>query len=337
MPYDDESLKNKWKKKEFTDAEARGQIATADEPVPDFRIKYIWHTGPWYDIFTLQIQQITKEINRAKFENKLVVYLSCPISSKGGGYSGTNVDVARHVERVLLERWGEAFWILNPAQYQLESKGGAGLIDEHAKYLGIDLARLKEVSGLPFGGDYMRMWTTVLVKNGLKVGERAISPDLVNTGQNFDAFYFIGPRDVQSFFLAEGDTLTAGIQAYFARKFATDSDFRQTFSDPDIDWRSLGPRTGVNEVQYEARDKWDQQRNDFLRYYSLRASVNFSLGSHDEWLIFHNINRLRRKRTKNPKKFMVDGDVSEQVAGFFDGGQLDPASTEAGLSRGYSI
>jgi|SRR5580704_6361202 hypothetical protein len=313
MPYDDESLKNKWIK--FTDAQARGQIAEAEGPVPGFPIKYIWHTGPWYDIFELQIDLIKRSIRRAKFENKLVVYLSCPISSKGGGYSGTNVDVARHVERVLLERWGEAFWILNPAQYQLESKGGAGLIDEHAKYLGIDLDRLKRLTGLPFGGDYMRMWTTVLVKNGDKVGERPVPLELANTGQNFDAFYFIGPRDVQSFFLAEGDTLTAGIQAYFARKFATDFDFRQAFS---------------------ALDKWSQLRNDFLRYYSLRASVNFSLGSHDEWLIFRAINAARREKTEDAQKFMVDGDVSEQVAGFFDGGQLDPASTEAGLSRGYS-
>jgi hypothetical protein len=326
---------NKWT--DFTEEDARGQIKKAEEPVHGFPIRYTWHTGPWYDIFERQIDLIRRAIRRAKFENKLVIYLSCPISSRGGGYSGTNVDVARHIERALLERWGEAFWILNPAQYQLESKGGAGLINEHAEYLGIDLDKLKAVSGGPFGGDYMRMWTTVLVENGVKVGERDIPLTLVNTGQNFDAFYFIGPRDVQSFFLTEGATLTAGIQAYFARKFANDSDFREAYTDPTIVWTPLGSRTANNKQQFDARDKWDQLRNDFLRYYSLRASANFSLGSHDEWLIFSHINALRRKKTENPKKFMADGDVGEQVAGFFDGGQIDPASTEAALSRGYSV
>ncbi len=42
----------------------------------------------------------------------------------------------------LLEKWGEGFWILNSAQYQLESKAGTGLMNEHAEYLGLDLNRL---------------------------------------------------------------------------------------------------------------------------------------------------------------------------------------------------
>jgi len=73
-----------------------------------------------------------------------------------------------------------------------------------------------------------------LVENANKVGYRDVGDNLVNTGQYFDAFYFIGPRDVQSFFLTEGETLTAGIQAYFARKFAYDPDFRVEYSDPNI-------------------------------------------------------------------------------------------------------
>jgi hypothetical protein len=99
----------------FTDQEATA-ICDPTEPVTGFPIKYRWHTGPWQAIFQAQIELIQSDIARAKAEDRLVVYLSCPISSRGGGYSGTNVDVARHVERRLLERWGEAFWILNPAQ-----------------------------------------------------------------------------------------------------------------------------------------------------------------------------------------------------------------------------
>ena len=74
----------------------------------------------------------------------------------------------------------------------------------------------------------------------------------------------------------------------------------------------------------------EHKRFDFLRYYGLKAGVNFSLGSHDEWLIYHALNTLRRDKTRNPVKFMADGDVGDQIAGFFDGGQIDPASSETG-------
>ena len=43
--------------------------------------------------------------------------------------------------------------------------------------------------------------------------------------------YFLGPRDVFSFFTENGSqSLTAGIQAYFARKIANDVAFRDAFS-----------------------------------------------------------------------------------------------------------
>jgi hypothetical protein len=323
----------------LTEANAAGRIKAAQEPVPGFPMKYIWHTGPWFDIFDLQIDKIQRDIRRAKAEGRLVIYLSCPISSRGGGYSSTNVDVARHVERTLLEKWGEGFWILNPAQYQLESKAGTGLMNEHAEYLGLDLSKLMGIGSSPnrpFGGDYMRMWTTVLVENDRQVGDRPIDEKFANTGQFFDGFYFIGPRDVQSFFLSHGETLTAGIQAYFARKFATDPDFREEYSDPNPDWHKLGPRTAINEDKYKLRDAWNLKRLDFFRYYGLRASANFSLGSHDEWLIYFKLNSIRRDKSKDAKQFMLDGDVSEQIAGVFDGSQIDPSASETGLSRGYS-
>lgn len=329
----------KWSKG-FTEAQAREMIPEPQGPVDRFPMKYLWHAGPWFDIFEKQIELIVSDIRRAKAEGKLVVYLSCPISSRGGGYSGTNVDVAKHVERTLLQRWGEGFWILNPAQYQLESKAGTGLMNRHAEVLGIDLDKLIQLAGKPTGGDYMRMWTRVLVTNGDRVGERLITNQkLLNTGQYFDAYYFLGPRDVQSFFLAEGDTLTAGVQAYFARKYATDADFRARFV-TQVDWERLGQcqQTGAAYDDPEHHlQRWTLLRNDFLRYYGLRASANFSLGSHDEWLTFQLLNKLRRKATEDPAKFMLDGDVGEQIAGFFDGNQIDPASSEMGVSRGYAV
>jgi hypothetical protein len=42
------------------------------------------------------------------------------------------------------------------------------------------------------------------------------------------------------------------------------------------------------------------------------------------------------RETRDPKGFMADGDDGHQIAGFFGGGQIDPALSEAGVSRGYS-
>jgi hypothetical protein len=290
------------------------------EPVPKFPLSFTWSTGDWKRIFDRQIAQIKQDVARARAEDRLVFYLSCPISSRGGGSSTTKVDIARHVERSILERWGEAFWVLNPAQYQLESKAGAGLINEHAKALNIDLAKLQKKSA-PLGGDYMRMWTKVLVED-----------EADNLGGHFDAFYFLGPRDVYSFFShGEALTMTAGIDAYFARKFATDASFRDDYSISNIDW-GAPPKTASAS---DPRNEWTKKRIDFLRFYGLRASINFSLGSHDEWTIFRLINQGRRKRSAGPG--MVDGDPGEQLAAFFDGHQVDPSASEASLSRGYAV
>jgi hypothetical protein len=291
-----------------------------DYPVPKFPLRFSWNSGDWERIFDKQIALVKSDVLRARAENRLAIYLSCPISSRGGGWSGTNVDIARHVERTLLERWGEGFWILNPAQYQLESKAGTGLIDAHAHELNIDLAALMKKS-LPGGGDYMRMWTKVLVED-----------DVDNLGRYFDAFYFLGPRDVYSFFTQnETLTLTSGIEAYFARKFEADEAFRDQYSVPEIVWGKPSDAVRLDK----ARSEWARRRLEFRRFYGLRASANFSLGSHDEWAILRLINEGRRKKTTQPG--LTDGDVGDQVAAFFDGIQVDPSASQAALSRGYAV
>jgi hypothetical protein len=291
------------------------------QPVPGFPLTFTWHTGDWQAIFDEQIALVKADVERARAEDRLVVYLSCPISGRGGGSATTNVDIARHTERALLEKWGEGFWILNPAQYQLESRAGTGLITRHAARLGVNLSKLMRTS-MPSGGDYMRMWTKVLVED-----------NNANLGRNFDAFYFLGPRDVLSMFTAEPSvTLTAGIEAYFARKFATDADFRVAYSVPGVNWGGRGP---ARPTRTAAQVAWIQQRKDFLRFYALRASANFSLGSHDEWAIVTLINEARRQHTITPD--LADGDVGDQIAAYFDGVQVDPASSQARVSRGYAV
>jgi len=289
------------------------------EPVNGFPLQFSWRTDDWYKIFDEQIALLKADVARARADGRVILYLSCPISNRGGGWSGTNVDIARYVERSILARWGEGFWVLNPAQYQLESKAGTGLIVGHAKRLGIDLAKLL-ASGYPGGGDYLRMWTKVLVEDGVD-----------NLGRNFDAFYFLGPTDVFSFFTENGSqSMTAGIQNYFARKMDADLSFRERFSVPEIDWGTT-PKPGAPDPT----TVWTRLRSDFLRYYGLRASANFSLGSHDEWAILRLINQGRRKKTAGAAQ--LDGDVGDQVAAFFDGKQVSLSATETPISRGYAV
>jgi hypothetical protein len=334
MPDGSESLHNKWKDRTIDEKTATAMLQTAEAPIGDLPlIKYKWHTGPWRDIFECQINKIRRDIRRAKVEDKLAVYLSCPISSRGGGFASTNVDVARHIERSLLARWGEAFWILNPAQYQLESKAGAGLMDEHADFLGLDIEQLKAFS-MPTGGDYMRMWTTVLAENGdWRDFAAEKNPPAENSGQAFDAFYFIGPRDVQSFFIREGANLTTGIQTYFAQKYASDGGFRTAYHAEEDIWEDVGPPSPITKNIYDKRQDWQNARFRFLRYYGLRASANFSLGCHDEWLILKELNERRMQHSRGSNN--LDGDVGERIAAYFDGSQVDPASSESAVTRGY--
>ena len=91
-----------------------------------------------------------------------------------------------------------------------------------------------------------------------------------------------GRADVQAFFLQEGVSLTAGLEAYFARRYATDQDFRDAYTVEGLGWG----RTRPSQKQRQLRQQWQRRRMDFFRYYGLRASANFSLGSHDEWNIF---------------------------------------------------
>lgn len=314
-------------------ADSQDEFVTGT-PVEGFNLSFKWHDGEWRQLFDEQIKLVKRDILRAKIEDRLIVYLSCPITARGGGYSGTNVDIARHIERRLLLLWGEGVWILNPAQYQMESKAGTGLMHRHAERLNIDLDALLHRTGYPGGGDYMRMWTKVLVENDEQVGRRKVPADLVNTGQFFDAYYFVGPSDVREMFISPGETLTSGIYEYFARKCTHDADFADDFTISGIQWERLDGNLQRSPNQIKLRDKWQMLRNDFFRFYALRASANYSLGCHDEWLIYQKLNELRRSRRSTFEGREVGG-IGDQIAGFFDGRQVDPASSEIGLSKGY--
>jgi hypothetical protein len=291
------------------------------EPVAGFPIRFTYQTGDWFDIFQKHVDLIQLDIRRALFDRRLVVYLSCPISSFGGSYSRTNVEVSTFTEQQLRAEWGSGYWVLNPSQYQMESQQGLGLIREHVRLLEletpgrvIDIHELMSPDFVAKGGDYMRMWTRVLVEDDI--------PDGVNLGRRFSAYYFLGATDVRKFFMQNGESsLTTGIQEYFARKLATDMDFRANFLGP------FGDPGGGTLTGDAATAEAERRRDEFFRYYGARASVTFSRGSHDEWNIWQTLNVQRRRQLG----------LGEQIAGFFAGEQIPPATTEQPMSPGYAV
>lgn len=161
------------KKKKKTDAagEPERESIKREPPVPSFGIEFEWRTGRWERLFDCNIDLIQRDLARAMAEDRVIVYLSCPISSRGGGHSRTNVEIADFTARRLMSEWGERFFVLNPAAYQLESREGTGLILDHVRRE-FELETLEEAEKFlakliadykPAGGDYMRMWTRVLV------------------------------------------------------------------------------------------------------------------------------------------------------------------------------
>lgn len=290
-------------------------------PVESFAMAFTWQ-DEWTQIFDKQVELLREDIARARVEDRVIVYLSCPISPRGGGFSGTNVEIANHTQRRLMNEFGHRFWFLNPAQYQMESKEGVGLIIRHARALGMSEEELRKLPK-PSGGDYMRMWTRVLVED-----------DADNLGAHFDGFYFVGPNDVRSF-LTEGGSrsVTAGVEEFFARQYTMNVEFRDAYSVGGIEWRQDWSTAiedeALREEAAKARQVWEDRRKAFFRYYGLRAGAAFSLGSHDEWNIFRLLNEMRLQQRK--------GDVGELLAGYFDGRQLSMGSAAARVQPGYEV
>jgi hypothetical protein len=150
-----------------------------------------------------------------------------------------------------------------------------------------------EGSGLPddaSGADFMYMWTQILEGRG-------------GLGEDFDFFYFAGPTDFARFFSLTGTGDAERVAAYFDQRVATDPGLMSA-----VEARKLS-------------------KAGFRKYYSLRASVTFSNGSHDEW----NIVKLLNDRRRASDEF----GVHNQIAVMFDGNAIPPGTYEEAAASGY--
>jgi hypothetical protein len=139
------------------------------------------------------------------------------------------------------------------------------------------------------GPDYMYMWTQILEGRG-------------GFGEDFDFFYFTGPADFARFFGLTGTGDADKISAYFDQRVATDPELMSAVAAHKLS------KTG------------------FRNYYALRASVAFSVGSHDEWNISHMLNERRRGSG--------DFGIGNQIAIMFDGHGVAPGGFEGAVADG---
>jgi hypothetical protein len=117
-------------------------------------------------------------------------------------------------------------------------------------------------------------------------------------GPDFDFVYFTGPNDFRQA-LKLGDTdLMGQLDAEYDKRAATDP--------------------GIKSVDKKL----------FRDYYALRASVAFSLGSHDEWNIVRTINEARRHAGASG--------IARQWAVWFDGQPVSPSQFETPAAAGYT-
>lgn len=114
---------------------------------------------------------------------------------------------------------------------------------------------------------------------------------------DLDFVYFAGPRDFAQHFGLNGRADMEKLEAYYDNLIRTDKKLKAV------------------------------PKRAFRDYYALRASVEFSYGSHDEWNIVRTINQRRRAADA---KF----GIATQMGVFFDGQPVAPGLFETPIAAG---
>ena len=137
---------------------------------------------------TARIDKFRQVIAEQRKAGKVIVYLSVPLTSAGGGNFNINTEVAQSIKQAIEKRFGaEYVYVLNPGTPDADLPKGAG------------------------GSEYMVMWTAVL--------------EGVDGLGDFDAAYFAGPQDFARYFGFDGNNDLAKLDAFYDKRVASDPAF----------------------------------------------------------------------------------------------------------------
>jgi hypothetical protein len=163
---------------------------------------------------------------RSQSAGKLIVYLSVPLTSRGGGYRPLNVEISDFLKSRIETRFQNRVWVLAPGKAESE---------------------LPPVKGKsPQGGEYMYMWTKVLAGDD-------------GYGRDFNLLFAAGPSEIKSFFGASDD-MPASLERYMELRAKTDTDFRdQIASVPETRKRFLAYYATKASVAFSdgSHDEWN--------------------------------------------------------------------------------
>jgi hypothetical protein len=170
------------------------------------------------------ISRIRQMIAEQKSFGKAIGYMSLPISTVGGAYSGINVDVAAKTKDRVEKRFGgNSVWILNPGGSGFSLPSGAN------------------------GADYMLQWTRVLE-----------GPS--GNGEDFDFFYFVGPADFASALGLTGEGDMEKIDAIFDQRYAADEGLRKAVEQDKTSKAAFRNYYGLKAsiaFSYGSHDEWN--------------------------------------------------------------------------------
>lgn len=200
------------------------------QPKPDAKqrkttvLGSVYAVDPRFEkVIAERIALARQHLREQRKAGRFTAYLSVPISSRGGGWQPTNLEISAFTKKLLEFRNGNTIWYLNPGEYQISKVDGQE----------------------PGGGEFLWMWTEILAgADGL--------------GRDFDLVYFLGPTDVALFFardLNPGEHLSDGIRHYIEKQ--TSAEFkREVASNPE---RLLGFR---RFYQLRAGVAWSKGAHD---------------------------------------------------------------------------
>jgi len=209
------------------------------------------------------ILKTRENIRKHKDSGKIIAYISTPIGSKGGGDFYTNIEIAKEIKKNLEMRYGNNyFYALNPGEMKIPK---------------VDDISAKD-------GEYLYLFTEILA-----------GPD--GTGNYFDMFYFVGPKDIHTFYNFTGNNDLNKLENFIIIRAKKNPEFRENIA---------------NNLK---------RRKDFIRYYGVKASSSFSNGAHDEWNIAILLNKKR--------------EIHNRIAIHYNGTILSPSAMESSVQSGY--